>query len=167
MVPSLSANDNEMGCDGGHSTPAPFPCAPPMTTVTGMAMALAVHTPDDDNTGCDRGIPPPAPCTLGDGITPHHPDSPCHTSSHDDEGTPYQRRFRARPQLRQRRRHGGCDGGSATSTSPSHPCCPLLAPSDDDEERPRCSGPKPCGPTTTAAAVQNRLRPEGRRQRWE
>ncbi|KAH9034646.1 hypothetical protein EDB84DRAFT_1594445 [Lactarius hengduanensis] len=44
-----------MGCDGGHSTPAPFPCAPPMTTVTGMAMALAVHTPDDDNTGCDRG----------------------------------------------------------------------------------------------------------------
>ncbi|KAH9027627.1 hypothetical protein EDB85DRAFT_1892919 [Lactarius pseudohatsudake] len=55
-------NDNEMGCDGGHSTPAPFPCAPPMTTVTGMAMALAAHTPDDDN--------------IGDGITQIHLATP-------------------------------------------------------------------------------------------
>ncbi|KAH9022357.1 hypothetical protein EDB83DRAFT_2320304 [Lactarius deliciosus] len=47
--------DNETGCDGGHSTPVPFPCAPPMTTVTAMATALAVHTPDDDNMGCGRG----------------------------------------------------------------------------------------------------------------
>ncbi|KAH9014482.1 hypothetical protein EDB84DRAFT_1443816 [Lactarius hengduanensis] len=64
------------------------------------------------------------------------------------------------------------DTGAATAAPPPAPAprthvVPYLHPLTTTEERPRCSDPKPCGPTTTAAAVQNRLRPEGRRQRWE
>ncbi|KAH8989311.1 hypothetical protein EDB83DRAFT_2325585 [Lactarius deliciosus] len=124
-------NDNKMGCNGEHSTPAPVPRALPMITVTIMATALTAHIPDDDNMGCDS-IPPPAPCMLGGGITYL---SPCHTSSNDDDTgcdgghsipAPVQHAPHMHPDNNNEMSH---DRGSTPAPSP-HPCCPLLrAPS--------------------------------------
>ncbi|KAH9171168.1 hypothetical protein EDB89DRAFT_2230189 [Lactarius sanguifluus] len=139
-----------MGCDGEHSTPAPVPRAPPMITVTVMATALAAHTPDDDNTGCD-GIPPPAPRTLGATTT----------TQVVTEGIPYQRRSGAHPDDDDEMSH---DGGSTPAPSP-HPCCPLLrVPSTTTMK----SNPAVAAPSHAAQRRQQRPpEPPAPRRQWQ